>query len=221
MPPHRISSDINPTALITAAISVACVGITVYQSSQLRKLRAELDSLSSSAKEKRILDEHEQETTKSIHESLSTIAKGTTTKSIEAEKSESENTNIDDSFHGMYVHPIGKISSVYRLCVGTPRQGLLAPNSRGWIKLDRKRLAPDSLDQLHLYSHVWIVFVFHLNTNSQIVNAAMKSSSPMSVTSKIGKKKKGKGGHRLFPSKVSEFLVLMNYQFSYLLDYYF
>jgi len=44
--------------------------------------------------------------------------------------------------------PIGKIESVYRLCVGTPRQGMLAPSSRGRVVLDTTRIRPDSLDAL-------------------------------------------------------------------------
>jgi hypothetical protein len=34
------------------------------------------------------------------------------------------------------VHPIGVVRSIYRLCVGTPRQGLLAPHVRGRIELN-------------------------------------------------------------------------------------
>jgi tRNA (adenine37-N6)-methyltransferase len=61
----------------------------------------------------------------------------------------------------LMVEPIGVVRSVYRLCVGTPRQGLLAPNARGRIELC---VPADAVDGLHEYSHVWIVFVFHLNT---------------------------------------------------------
>ena len=41
----------------------------------------------------------------------------------------------DENLESITLKPIGKISSVYRLCVGTPRRGLLAPNSRGRIDL--------------------------------------------------------------------------------------
>jgi tRNA-Thr(GGU) m(6)t(6)A37 methyltransferase TsaA len=63
-------------------------------------------------------------------------------------------------------HPIGVTSSVFRLCVGTPRQGLLAPNARAKINLDTRRIAAESVLDLQLYSHIWVVFVFHLNTHS-------------------------------------------------------
>jgi len=63
------------------------------------------------------------------------------------------------------VKPIGTIESIYRLCVGTPRQGLLAPHARGRILLD----SADSVQGLEEFSHVWIVFIFHLNTTGASV----------------------------------------------------
>ena len=96
--------------------------------------------------------------------------------------------------------PIGKISSVYRLCVGTPRQGLLAPNCRGRIELSPALLSADSILGLDGYSHVWVVFVFHLNTNSKIVK---QSAEAATVASGAGGKKKAKGGSRQFPAKIA------------------
>jgi tRNA-Thr(GGU) m(6)t(6)A37 methyltransferase TsaA len=58
---------------------------------------------------------------------------------------------------------IGVVHSVYRLCVGTPRQGLLAPHARGTIQLEIPQAAV-SVQGLERFSHIWIVFVFHLNT---------------------------------------------------------
>ena len=62
------------------------------------------------------------------------------------------------------VKPIGVVRSVYRLCVGTPRQGLLAPHARGRIEFMSSIEAAPAVEGLEHYSHVWIVFVFHLNT---------------------------------------------------------
>jgi tRNA (Thr-GGU) A37 N-methylase len=63
------------------------------------------------------------------------------------------------------MHPIGTLSSVYRLCVGTPRQGMLAPNSRGVLAFDERVVSKDSVSELGGYSHVYVVFAFHLNSN--------------------------------------------------------
>jgi tRNA-Thr(GGU) m(6)t(6)A37 methyltransferase TsaA len=62
------------------------------------------------------------------------------------------------------VEPIGVVRSVYRLCVGTPRQGLLAPHARGRIELRKGTVSPDAVEGIDGYSHLWIVFLFHLNT---------------------------------------------------------
>lgn len=96
--------------------------------------------------------------------------------------------------------PIGKIASVYRLCVGTPRQGLLAPNCRGRIELSPALLSADSILGLDGYSHVWVVFVFHLNTNSKIVKQSVEAAA---AASGAGGKKKAKGGSRQFPAKIA------------------
>ena len=66
---------------------------------------------------------------------------------------------------GFFIQPIGYIESCYRQCIGTPRQGLLVPSSRASLKLTRN-ISPESLEGLQEFSHVWITFKFHLNTNT-------------------------------------------------------
>lgn len=66
---------------------------------------------------------------------------------------------------GFFVQPIGFISSCYRQCVGTPRQGMLVPHSRSSITLT-KNMSGEALDGLEEFSHVWITFQFHLNSNT-------------------------------------------------------
>ena len=83
-------------------------------------------------------------------------------------------TTIEDTMiangGSLNVRPIGTIRSVYRLCVGTPRQGMLAPHARARIELinvddDRTGVAAAaSVEGLQSFSHIWIVFIFHLNT---------------------------------------------------------
>jgi len=70
-------------------------------------------------------------------------------------------------FSSITLQPIGHISSIYKLCVGTPRQGGLAPHSRGSLQFYPHRISSDSILSLEQYSHVWIIFVFHLNNNIQ------------------------------------------------------
>jgi tRNA (Thr-GGU) A37 N-methylase len=71
---------------------------------------------------------------------------------------------------------IGVVQSVYRLCVGTPRQGMLAPHARGTIRLEIPQ-AEVAVQGLERFSHIWIVFVFHLNTVSSTSSSSSSSSS--------------------------------------------
>jgi tRNA-Thr(GGU) m(6)t(6)A37 methyltransferase TsaA len=71
------------------------------------------------------------------------------------------------SMMSLTIQPIGVVRSVYRLCVGTPRQGLLAPHARGRVDLtnnDNMTMNKDAVLGLQEYSHIWIIFIFHLNT---------------------------------------------------------
>lgn len=57
---------------------------------------------------------------------------------------------------------IGIITSPFPLRAGTPRQGLLAPNTRSILTL-HPFIPKEALDDLEQYNHVWIIFQFHLN----------------------------------------------------------
>jgi len=66
------------------------------------------------------------------------------------------------------LRPIGHVRSVFRTRNGTPRQPGLAPHGRATLQLTGlpgTMNAGDSLDGLQGYSHVWLLFVFHDNTN--------------------------------------------------------
>ena len=83
------------------------------------------------------------------------------------------------------VKPIGTVNSIYRLCVGTPRQGLLAPDARGRIQLAKfgDAKSGDAVIGLEGYSHIWVLFYFHLNTQSQ--NNSKNANSKRRVKSKV------------------------------------
>ena len=60
---------------------------------------------------------------------------------------------------------IGRVRSNFPHRAGTPRQGLLAPHARSHLVLD-SIVAPGSLEGLEGFSHVWVVFRFHINVES-------------------------------------------------------
>mmetsp|Transcript_26245 Transcript_26245/g.39730 ORF Transcript_26245/g.39730 Transcript_26245/m.39730 type:complete len:575 (+) Transcript_26245:218-1942(+) len=76
---------------------------------------------------------------------------------------------------------IGTVRSIYQLCVGTPRQGLLASHTRGRIELISNDPVVEGLEG---YSHIWVIFVFHLNTSGRKVPA--KIAPPALGGEKVG-----------------------------------
>ncbi|EEY66077.1 uncharacterized protein PITG_03619 [Phytophthora infestans T30-4] len=75
-----------------------------------------------------------------------------------------------DTSKGCFVQPVGTVHSCFKVCLGTPRQGSLAPSTRAKITFQRS-ISPDTLVGLEDFSHVWIIFVFHQNTNGKNTRA--------------------------------------------------
>ncbi|KAK4798639.1 hypothetical protein SAY86_030965 [Trapa natans] len=61
--------------------------------------------------------------------------------------------------------PIGVVKSCFSARNGTPRQPLLVPLARASLIFDTSRVPPASLEGIEEYSHCWIIYVFHLNTD--------------------------------------------------------
>jgi len=70
--------------------------------------------------------------------------------------------NVLSSTTDYVMKEIGIISSPYPQRAGCPRQGLLAMSSRSILTL-HDSIAKECLDDLEEYSHVWVIFQFHLN----------------------------------------------------------
>ncbi|XP_022134721.1 uncharacterized protein LOC111006924 [Momordica charantia] len=60
--------------------------------------------------------------------------------------------------------PIGVIQSAFSTRNGTPRQSLVVPLARARLVFSA-RIPPASIEGLGEYSHCWIIYVFHLNTD--------------------------------------------------------
>ncbi|XP_010433274.1 PREDICTED: uncharacterized protein LOC104717421 isoform X2 [Camelina sativa] len=63
------------------------------------------------------------------------------------------------------MRPIGTIQSCFSTRNGTPRQPLLVSLARACLIFDPALVPPASLEGLEEYSHCWILYVFHLNTD--------------------------------------------------------
>jgi tRNA-Thr(GGU) m(6)t(6)A37 methyltransferase TsaA len=65
---------------------------------------------------------------------------------------------------------IGSIRTMFPKRFGTPRQGALAENSLGVLQLSSV-MGDGALDGLESFSHAWLLFYFHENSNEHKLNA--------------------------------------------------
>jgi tRNA-Thr(GGU) m(6)t(6)A37 methyltransferase TsaA len=89
--------------------------------------------------------------------------------------------------------PIGYLRSVFPTKNGCPRQGLLVQSSRATLKLEPHCNPTASLEGLESFSHCWLIFVFHENTNqakslnlTNSANVKSKVSPPRLKGEKVG-----------------------------------
>jgi tRNA (Thr-GGU) A37 N-methylase len=94
---------------------------------------------------------------------------------------------------------IGIISSPYPQRAGCPRQGLLAMSSRSILTLDDS-IAKECLDDLEEYSHVWVIFQFHLNPigKGKDKNAERNQKSNKHTSKSTGNVSQGDGSSTKF-----------------------
>ena len=105
-----------------------------------------------------------------------------------------DDDDADDtsSLRPLVLHRIGTIKSPYTKRMGTPRQGALVPSGRGYIQLD---VPVECVMGLENYSHAWILFSFHANTDSpsssssSVIMASTKSNKLYAAWSNLSKTK--------------------------------
>jgi tRNA (Thr-GGU) A37 N-methylase len=74
------------------------------------------------------------------------------------------------------LRPIGRFRSCFSRRNGTPRQPQLVPLARGRLTL-RRHVPPAALEGLEQFSHVWIIYVFHENTDLHVAVGAGDAST--------------------------------------------
>jgi tRNA-Thr(GGU) m(6)t(6)A37 methyltransferase TsaA len=83
------------------------------------------------------------------------------------QKKTSDSTSFRHGMDRVRFPPIGYIRSPFRKRNGTPRQGGLISSIPAQIVLDVGRVMPEhSMSGIEEYSHVWLIWEFHENTNA-------------------------------------------------------
>jgi len=70
--------------------------------------------------------------------------------------------------NNLTLRSIGTIRSPFKQKFGTPRQSGVVPLATGTIHLDPTFAPPGCLEGLSLFSHIWVIFHFHKNTNETL-----------------------------------------------------
>ena len=124
------------TYLVAGSAVAAVVGLLARE---LGRLRSELRRLSSLRDAER---------------------KGRTT----AERKLRQRVHSQQVVDGFNMETIGLVEAPFPDRRGTPRQGTVCPAAEATVVFNSMIPAP-ALDQLSSFSHVWVLFVFHENTN--------------------------------------------------------
>lgn len=66
----------------------------------------------------------------------------------------------------MNIQPIGKITTPFQTAIGTPIQPLFAQGQKGTVWLDE--VYREGLFGLDGFSHVWLIYGFHLSNKTQL-----------------------------------------------------
>ena len=87
---------------------------------------------------------------------------------------------------GFNYPPIGYIESPFPDRRGTPRQPILVPAAKGRIRFNKQLIQFEHYEELKLFSHVWVIFIFHNNTNGEKASKISKIKPPRLHGAKVG-----------------------------------
>ena len=168
-------SIIGLTALATSTITLTCT--IIYYKISIKKLEKKLTEARLAERRGRIRAEVSLRSylkERDLNDDFQTSNIGINGKKI---------TEKSDNDHKMIISLIGTLTTPFTKRMGTPRQGALVPASRAFLQM-HSNLPIELLDGIEDYSHCWIVFEFHANTD---VSLSKKSKiKPPRANKKVG-----------------------------------
>jgi len=102
------------------------------------------------------------------------------------QKNQKQKVKKIDTANSMNLNCIGTVVSPFTKRMGTPRQGALAPHARGYIQIDVNTAPMEVLSGIDLFSHAWIIFQFHANTDISSMSSKTKVRPPRAGGLKVG-----------------------------------
>lgn len=153
-------------SLIVSALTVSFLGY--YSYSVIAQLKSQVKQLENDVEKQKRLRQDERNGR------------------ITAQKSNRKDANEDKCMNGFTFRPIGYVESPFPDRRGTPRQPLLVPAATGRIRFDKKLVQHQHFEELSQFSHIWVVFVFHENTNTEKSSKIAKIRPPRLHGAKVG-----------------------------------
>lgn len=101
----------------------------------------------------------------------------------QAQRSQTQQKDVTEGFT---MKPIGVVRSQYPDRRGTPRQPNLVRCSRGRIIFDKKQIQQEHFKELEHFSHIWVVWIFHKNTNLDSKTVSAKIQPPRLHGARVG-----------------------------------
>lgn len=105
---------------------------------------------------------------------------------ISAQQKAREIHSQDSEDNGYRYKSIGVVESPFPDRRGTPRQPQLVTAGRGKIRFNKKAVQLDFFKELEQFSHIWVIFVFHVNTNVGSGKVLAKIKPPRLNGQKVG-----------------------------------
>ena len=168
--------------IMSLASSTLFLGVLLRRHNDIRKKEIEkLENLREAERKGRIKAEILLRTTIKSQEEKRIAASSAFYSSASDQSKENSRENND-----MLLKCIGTVVSPFVKRMGTPRQGALVPHGRGYIQLDHSMAPMETLSGIELYSHAWVIFCFHANTDCQSLSVKTKVRPPRAGGLKVG-----------------------------------
>jgi tRNA-Thr(GGU) m(6)t(6)A37 methyltransferase TsaA len=177
--------DSKSTVLIST-VSVACAVIAAYNyhKRKLKDVTEKLSLLRDAERKGRIKAEINLRSTIKRQEDKRLAA---ALAFYDGDKSKTNNENkLASDDKPMLLRCIGSVVSPFTKRMGTPRQGALAPHARAYIEMNASVAPMETLLGIETYSHAWIIFCFHANTDLQSKTLKTKVKPPRAGGIKVG-----------------------------------
>lgn len=145
-------------AALAAGAAVLAVLLALGERERRRLLTEASELRSAATRQQRLRDEERRGRTRAEQRLRDSVTPATT---LGDESGALAADSLPFSFH-----PIGTFSSCYRARSGTPRQGGVVPDCLAVLKCSRDLNPKAALEGFEAYSHCWVLYVFHENTNT-------------------------------------------------------